>query len=326
VRVLRQPAELRAGLAPVCAALGFFDGVHRGHQLLLRQMRARAAAAGALAVAVTFDRHPAAVVAPDRVPPLIQTLDQRIEAFAALDLDAVWVIEFTPDFSRMPGAAFVRQLVRSFGRVCSLHVGDRFHFGQGRSGNVALLRALEPELGYSTEALAGVAVDGDIVSSTRIREAIRRGDFGIAGSLLGRPYALRGRVVAGDRLGRTLGFPTANLDWAGLVLPPNGVYAARARSLPPPDEPGPATAGQAPPPSAEAVVNVGDRPSLGLAVPERRVEAHLLDRSVDLYGQAIELTWVARLRGEQQFASLADLQRQIGLDIAAARVQFAARA
>jgi riboflavin kinase/FMN adenylyltransferase len=324
VRVFRQPAELNPGTQPVCAALGFFDGVHRGHQEVLRRTRNRATALGALALAVTFDRHPTVVVAPDRVPQLIQTLDQRLEAMAALRLDAAWVIEFTPAFSNKPGADFVRHLVRSFGRVLSLHVGERFHFGHRRSGNVAVLRDLEAELGYATESVAGVLVDGETVSSTRIRDAIRRGDIAAAVSMLGRPYALRGPVVPGDRVGRSLGFPTANLGCSDLVLPPNGVYTAHARRIPfPPDNADLSTSDDPKTPPVPAVVSIGVRPSLAQESPARRVEAHLLDWSEDLYGQSIEITFETRLRDEQKFSSLDTLRHQIASDVAAARVAFA---
>lgn len=307
MRIVRQPPDLGRSSAPVGVAIGVFDGVHLGHQRVLRDLQERARAAGALAVAVTFDRHPSVVVAPDRTPPLIQTLSQRLASLASLGLEATWLIEFDRRFSEQTGEEFVRRFVDGFGRVVSIHVGDQFHFGLARSGNAALLRQLEPVLGFTTHSIPAVNLDGQVVSSTRIRQAIRTGDFTAAGAMLGRPYALAGRVVEGDRLGRQLGFPTANLDVAGLVLPPNGVYTARVRWA----------RGE-----ADAVVNIGMRPTLGQVAPQIRVEAHLLDFQADLYGQELELSPLAHLRAEQAFASLDALKAQIERDVAAARAVF----
>lgn len=293
---------------PVCVAIGVFDGVHRGHQAVLQDLLASARAAGAVAAAVTFDRHPSAVVAPDRTPPLIQSLSQRLAAIAALGLEATWLIEFTTAFSALSGEAFVRQLLDGFGPVLSVHVGDRFHFGHRRSGNVDLLRRLGPVLRFATHALGAVSLDGQNISSTRIRQAIQTGDFAAADRMLGRSYALQGRVIAGDQLGRKLGFPTANLEVRGLVLPPRGVYAVRVHGAARP---------------AQAVVNIGVRPTVPSVTPELRVEAHLLDHDEDLYGRDLELSGFQWLRAEQRFDTLAALQDQIARDGAAARALLA---
>lgn len=322
MRVLRHPTQLNSGSHPVCVALGFFDGVHRGHQQVLRHAQNRALAANALTCAVTFDRHPAAVVAPDRAPALIQTLDQRIESLARLNLDAAWIIEFTPEFSRLTATQFVHWLIRSLGSVLSLHVGHRFRFGHQRAGTIHLLRTLEPDLGFATESLDDILLENEPVSSTRVRHAIRQGDLAAAGSLLGRPYALRGPVVPGDRLGRTLSFPTANLDTQGLVLPLNGVYAAWAAHVPQRADPTHVPATTATAQGTPALVNIGLRPTLGTHSPPQRVEAHLLAPTGDLYGKTLELTFIARLRPERKFPSLDDLRSQIQRDIADARPLF----
>jgi len=307
VKVARQPAELVAPPKPVCVAIGVFDGVHLGHQSILQDLKQHAEKLGASAVAVTFDRHPLAVVDPERAPRLIQTLGQRLKTLEHLALDAAWLVEFDSAFSRLTGEEFVALLVQGFGRLSSVHVGQHFHFGYRRTGTIALLRQLERRFGFATRGLPPCLQGGQPVSSTRIRQAIRHGDLRTADRMLGRPYALGGRVVVGDGRARRLGFPTANLDVAGLTLPPSGVYAARAR-----------WAGH----TADAVVNIGRRPTIDSANQVLGVEAHLLDRQIDLYGLDLELVLANRLRDERAFPSLDALKHQIAQDIAAARASL----
>jgi riboflavin kinase / FMN adenylyltransferase len=309
VKLLHVASELQPGPQPVCAAIGLFDGVHRGHQEILRQTLADARACGGLAVAITFDCHPNTIVAPQRVPPLIQTVSQRLETIASLGLDAVLLMHFDLELSRQEGESFVRQLATGLGQLRSLCVGAEFAFGHRRSGNVALLRRLGAELGFQVHGLPAVESGGQPISSTRIRERIRGGDLAAAADLLGRPYVLGGPVVEGDKLGRQLGFPTANLDVRGLVLPPNGVYATE-------------TAVGAT--WHHSVTNLGMRPTLAQPAPSLHVETHLLDFTGDLYGQVLQVRFLRRLREERLFASLEELQRQIARDIAQARTCFAA--
>ena len=306
MRIIAQPSELSAGARPVALALGVFDGVHVGHREVISRMVVAAREQEAVGVVVTFDRHPNAVVAPAHAPPAIQTTAQRLRAFADLGADVTWLIRFDGAFSRQTGEQFVRAMVPGFGRVATLCVGSGFRFGYRRQGDVALLERLGRELGYATIAVEPVSLDGETVSSTRVRELIRAGLLAEAGRLLGRPYALAGPIVAGDGLGRKLGFPTANLDVSGLVLPPNGVYAARA-----------VLAGH----RFVAVMNIGVRPTVRATPGAVRVEAHLLDldRNGDLYGQELIVTPITRLRDEQRFPSLDELQTQIGRDATAAR-------
>jgi len=307
MQVAAHAAELAARHPRVCLAIGFFDGVHLGHQQIIRQTVADAHQHEAAAVVVSFDRHPATVVAPDRVPPLIQTLPQRLRAIKTLGVDGLLLIRFDEAFSRRTGEEFIRALARDFERIFSVCVGATFTFGHRRGGNVALLRTLGRELRFQVHGLAAVALDGDTVSSTRIREAIQAGQFDAAGQMLGRGYALGGEVVEGQRLGRTLGFPTANLDTSGLVLPPNGVYAAHAEIN-----------GR----SHRAAVNIGVRPTLAGAPTVVAVEAHLLDFDGDLYGREMELAFVGKIRDERKFPSLDALRAQIAKDVAAARQSF----
>lgn len=307
MRLLHAANELQPGLKKVCLAIGVFDGVHLGHQQIIRQTIADARQLEGLGVVVTFDRHPNAVVAPDRVPPLIYCLSQKIRALEVLGADALLLIRFDEPFSKQSGETFVRALAHDLGSLSRICVGADFVFGHRRSGNVDLLRVLGAELHFAVHGMAAVALDGKPVSSTRIRECIQSGDLDGAGQMLGRAYSLAGKVVAGDGLGRKLGFPTANLDVSGLVLPPPGVYAAHAELAGKP---------------YRAVLNLGWRPTLAQPVPQFRAEAHLLDFQGDLYGQEVELVLVDRLRPEQKFASLEELKAQINRDIRAASQLF----
>ncbi|MDW8307843.1 MAG: bifunctional riboflavin kinase/FAD synthetase [Verrucomicrobiales bacterium] len=302
--VVHSPEELPAPRRKVCLAIGVFDGVHLGHQAIIRHTVTSARARDALALVLTFDRHPNAVVAPDRVPPMIYTPGQKQRALAALGVDVLWLMTFDEATSRLSGEVFVRRLAQQVGELVAVCVGADFVFGHRRSGNVALLQQLGAELGFEVAALSPVLLDGVAVSSTRIREAIRRGDLAEANRLLGRDHALAGTVVRGAGLGRKLGFPTANLDTRGLLLPPNGVYAARVRlgeQLWP------------------AVVNIGVRPTVDSGPAAPRVETHLLDFEGDLTGRELELILGARLRDEQKFSSLEALRAQIARDIARVR-------
>ncbi|SRR6266511_6180005 len=307
VKIITQPHELDPGARKVCLAIGMFDGVHLGHQQILRQTIEDARRHEGLAVATTFDCHPNSVVAPDRNPPLIYSLSQKLRVIKALGIDATLLIHFDTAFSKKPGEDFVRELVRDLGPVHSLCVGSAFTFGHRRSGNVELLKLLGSELRFTVHGLAAVSLDGKVVSSTRIREAIHAGNLDGAGQMLGRTYSLAGRVMEGDKIGRQLGFPTANLDVIGLALPPTGVYAAHAH----------ADGGV-----HQAVVNIGSRPTLQRPQPRIQVEAHLLDFTGALYGEELEIAFVEKLREEQRFPSAEALQAQIRQDIEKARALF----
>ena len=306
MKLIHAATELAAGGRKVCLAIGVFDGVHLGHQQIIRQTIADARQHDAIALVLTFDRHPNSIVAPDRVPPLIYSPSQKNRAIESLGADALFIIRFDKAFSGQTGEEFIRSLARDLGKIQSICVGADFVFGQKRSGNVALLKKLGGELGFTVHGLAAVALDNQTVSSTRIREAIRASDFDAASQMLGRPYAISGRVVAGDRLGRQFGFPTANLDAAGLVLPPDGVYSGCTK-----------LAGQL----HHVALNIGLRPTIASATPELRVEAHLLDFDGQLYGAELEVEIGEKLRDEQKFASPADLREQIARDIAQVRAR-----
>jgi len=307
VKIIHTAKELGNGGRKVCLAIGVFDGVHLGHQQIIRQTIADARQHGGLALVVTFDQHPNTIVAPGKAPLLIYSPSQKLRAIEALGADALLMLRFDRAFSEQTGEVFIRQLARDLGRIQSICVGADFVFGHKRSGNVALLQKLGGELHFTVHGIAAVSLDGQIVSSTRIREALRAGDLDGASQMLGRAYSLAAKVVKGDKLGSQLGFPTANLDTTGFVLPPNGVYASHAT-----------VAGQ----TYCAVLNIGHRPTLRQSTPQLRVEAHLLDFTGNLYGEEIEVTFATKLRDERKFVSLEELKAQIARDIAEARTRF----
>ena len=306
MKIIHAANELKTSNRKVCLAVGFFDGVHLGHQQIIRQTIADARQHNALALVLTFDRHPNSVVAPSRVPPLIYSLPQKLRAIESLGADHILLVGFDTKFSEQPGETFVRGLARDLGSIQSICVGANFVFGHKRSGDVALLNKIGGEIGFTVHGLAAVSLDGRTVSSTRIREAIRTGNRDGASQMLGRPYSIAGRVVEGDKLGRQLGFPTANLDAGGLVLPPNGVYSGFTKLN-----------GKL----YRVALNIGFRPTVASAKPELRVEAHLLDFSGSLYGTDLEVEVGEKLRDERKFASPVDLRVQIAQDIAAVREQ-----
>ena len=304
MKVIRAANELGNGSRKVCVAIGVFDGVHLGHQQIIRQTVADARGHDAVALVVTFDKHPSAIVAPDKTPPQIFSRSQKLRAIELLGADALLEIPFDKTFSEKSGELFIRELARDLGKIHSVCVGADFVFGHKRSGNVELMKKLGAELFFQVHGLAAVALDGQVVSSTRIREAIRAGNFDAASQMLGRPYAICGKIIEGDKIGRQFGFPTANLDTLNLVLPPNGVYAASTKLKEQ---------------FYRVAVNIGLRPTVAAAQPQLCVEAHLLDFSGDLYGAELELELGIKLRDERKFSSLAELREQIGRDVAAVR-------
>lgn len=307
MKLIHNAAELNTGNRKVCLAIGFFDGVHLGHQQIIRQTIVDAKQHHALALILTFDQHPNTIVAPARLPPLIYSLPQKLRVIESLGPDALLLIHFDKAFSQKTGEQFIRELAQAWSGIQSICVGANFVFGYKRGGNVQLLNKLGAELKFSVHGMAAVSLDGKAVSSTRIRDAIRAGELDLASQMLGRAYSIAARVIEGDKLGRQLGFPTANLDTIGLALPPKGVYAVHAivRGH---DQP--------------AVLNIGTRPTLQNPNPPLRVEAHLLDFASELYGEELEVVFVEKLRDEQKFSSLDELKAQIARDIERARAVF----
>jgi len=304
VEIITQSGKWESATQPLCMAIGMFDGLHLGHQSVIGRTVSRARNEGALALVATFDRHPAGVIAPHHAPLAIQTLNQRLRGLSNLGVDATWLIHFDKAFSEKSAGEFVRDAVRQFPGLRVVLVGEKFRFGHRRQGTVELLQNLGRELRFEVEAIPPVNLDGEPVSSTRIRRLIRAGHLDEARALLGRPYALAGKVVEGDRLGRRLGFPTANLAVEGMAVPPNGVYAAHAE------------VGAW---SGPAVVNIGFRPTVEREQQLIRVEAHLIGFGGEIYGQEIELLFLKFLRPERKFDDIGALRAQIGEDCRVAR-------
>jgi riboflavin kinase/FMN adenylyltransferase len=290
--------------------VGNFDGVHRGHQAVLGEAVTQARARGLACCVLTFDPHPGAVVGVG-APPLLATMERRAELMAALGIDRVYVRRFDVAFAAYPPERFARELVAGTLLARLVVVGENFRFGARRSGDLALLRALGESLGFEVRVHAVACDARGPFSSTRAREAIATGDLPETAHVLGRPHALSGVVGGGDRRGRTIGFPTANLEQVPELLPPDGVYAVSVTRL--------GDAGTSLP-LGGGVMNIGVRPTVGGG--RRTVEAHVLGFDGDLYGARLRVDLVARLRGEQRFKSLDELKAQIARDVVAARTHL----
>jgi len=313
---LRHVAGIAALLEPLerpVLTVGNFDGIHRGHRSILETVRERARALAGAAVVYTFDPHPRKVLQPEHAPKLLTTLEQRLELLAEAGVDVVVVERFTREFASTSAEAFIREVIHARIRPLEVYVGYDFHFGRDREGSMRLLTELGPRLGFSVTIIPEVQVDGSDVSSTRIRELLGAARVEEANAMLGRAYTVRGRVARGDARGRTLGFPTANLEPENEVLPGAGVYAGRLRLLDAGSPPAGAGFG--------AVTNVGTRPTFRSG-GELLAEAHLLGFSGDLYGRRVELSFEARLRAERRFPSADALREQIRADVAAARARL----
>jgi riboflavin kinase/FMN adenylyltransferase len=304
VQLIHRAADLKSGGRKVSVGIGMFDGVHLGHQQVLKQALADARQHSGVSLTITFDRHPTSVINPSKAPRLIYSLPQKLREIEALGIDAILLLSFTKEFSQQPGEQFVRELAVQLGNIYSLCVGSSFTFGHKRSGNVELLKQLGKELNFEVHGLAAVSLAGQIVSSTRIRERIAAGDLNGASQMLGRTYSIAGKVTHGDKLGGKLGTPTANIDIGGLLTPPNGVYAVQVRmgnELHP------------------GVANIGYRPTVNEPSPALRFEVHLLGFQGDLYGRELEVSFAEFIRGEQKFAHLDALKEQISRDKESAR-------
>jgi riboflavin kinase/FMN adenylyltransferase len=298
------------GAAPSSLVVGNFDGVHLGHAAVLREAVAAAQLRSLATSVLTFDPHPAAVVGAG-APPVLTTLARRAELAADLGVERMWVRTFDAAFAAWSPERFARELVATALQARVVVVGQNFRFGTKRAGDLALLRRLGEELGFEVRVHSTASDARGPYSSTRAREAIAAADLDEAARVLGRPHELSGTIVRGDQRGRTLGFPTANLDGVAEMLPPDGVYAVRVDEV----------RDDAPPvPLGGGVTNIGVRPTVDGR--RRTVETFLLAFTGDLYGARLRLHLVARLRDEKRFSGLDDLKTQIALDCTAAAARL----
>lgn len=286
--------------------IGNFDGMHLGHLALLRQCRERAEAGERVAV-VTFEPLPRAVLQPDAAPPRISTVYQKLDLLRAAQVDLVWLMRFDAALAGLSPQDFVRQVIVDGLGARHVIVGADFRFGHRRQGDVELLRTLGRECGFETDGIPAVQLGAERVSSSMVRQALAEGEFSQAAALLGRPFCMEGHVVRGRQLGRTLGYATANLRIRARPCPIQGIFAVFARV-------GGRKSSSAWKP---AVASLGWRPTVG--GKELLLEAHLFDFAGDLYGQRLEVEFVAKLRDEAHFGSLDELVKQMRRDEAEAR-------
>ncbi|HLU26102.1 MAG TPA: bifunctional riboflavin kinase/FAD synthetase [Longimicrobiales bacterium] len=300
----RLPAGIPDTPGGTVVTVGTMDGVHRGHWAVLEAVRRKAEATGRPGVLATFDPHPLRIVRPEVAPRLLTTPREKREILAETGLEYAVFIPFTPVLAQYSPRRFVEEILIGRLRLGSLVIGYDHGFGRGRSGDVQTLRKIGEEMGFDVEVVPPVLVDGEPISSTRIRKAIEQGDVVSAARGLGRPYSLRGPVVRGDGRGRKLGFPTANIEVGEVdkLLPPDGIYAVRAVLR---DD------------TVDGVLHLGPRPTFAGSPPT--IELHLFDFDRDIYGEEVRVDFVARLREIRHFDSVAALVAAIREDCDAAR-------
>ncbi len=298
--LLRHVDDLQHLAGPLVLAIGVFDGVHAGHQQVIALAQERARQRGATLVLMTFDPHPLRLLRPDLAPKLLCSTEHQLRLLERYGVAHVLLCPFDETIASLSAEDFVRRLVGACRPLDSIFVGENWRFGQGRRGDVALIRSLNVEaFGVPT-----VMREGMVISSTLVRQAVERGDLALAKVMLNRDYSVLGHVVEGRKLGRTLGFPTANLDVQNEQLPPAGVYAVRVWL----DEEW-----------KPAVANLGRRPTVEAEAQSLSLEVHLFDLQRDLYGQVLEVSFIQHLRAEVKFSGLEALKAQIGRDSMAAR-------
>lgn len=291
---------------PTVLTLGVFDGLHLGHQKIMRNVVERAKAVGAIPTAITFDPHPRAVLHPESAPPLLQTLDQRLASFEVLGIEQAIVIAFDRDFAAQPAEEFLRNIVHDRLHAREVYLGKGFAFGKDRGGNIELLRSMSKELGFVADEVDEVQIRGRRISSTSIRDLLVEGRVNLARRMLDRPYGVEGVVIRGNRRGHTIGFPTANLKPRNRVIPRYGVYA---------------TATLIEGAWRRGVTNIGVRPTFENDA-EPSIETYIFDFDRDLYGDVLRVRFLHRIRDEKKFNGIDELKAQIEKDTHRARNYF----
>lgn len=290
-------------LKDVCLTLGIFDGLHLGHQRIIRRVIEKARGCGGTSCVVTFNPHPREVLNPKDAPNLLTTTDKKTWLIEQLGVDALCLVKFTRAFANIEARDFVEDFLVGALQMKSIVEGYDWGFGKGRKGDVRLLEELSKTYGFDVEQIGRVEVDGQLVSSTHVRELVLGGELELAEKYLGRRYSITGDIVGGERLGREMGFPTANIEPRHEAIPPDGIYAVWV------DVTGVHKPG---------TLNIGCRPTVSNE-RKRTVEVHIMDFYQDIYNEKIEVTFVAKLRDEKKFASVADLTDQIKKDVQRAR-------
>lgn len=282
--------------------LGNFDGLHLGHQELIKMVINRAKETGAVSLVVTFRPHPLKILAPEKCPPLISIYEEKIQLFEKFGIDVLVKIPFTVDFSMITPRNFVKNILCDLLGAKEIFVGHNYRFGRGREGNIQKLKEFGKEFGFSIREVEQLSIDGEIISSTRIRHLLKDGEVEYAGRLLNRHYAIMGIIVKGDGRGRDLGFPTANIAPKHAIIPADGVYAVRlfVREK-----------------YYDGIANIGLCPTFNKK--ELTVEVHIFDFNEDIYGEEITLYFIRKIREEKKFNNATALIQQINTDIADAK-------
>lgn len=291
----------------VCAALGVFDGVHLGHQSVIAQVLKDARQMRALPLVITFDKHPISVLNPAKAPQMIYPLEAKLSLLEQLGIEKVMLIPFNEKIASLSAPDFFKIISTNLFPLLSISMGTGFVFARNRTGNIKKLREMAVETGTIVQEVPSVCVHEEKISSSQIRIEISRGNFEKASQMLGRPYSIISNVVVGDQIGRTIGYPTANLSVVDRAIPPTGVYAVTV------------LIGER---QFQGCMNIGLRPTLGCSDPKPRVEVCILNFNEDLYGKTIEVIPLKRLRDEKKFASLDTLRLQIAQDIKQAQSVF----
>jgi riboflavin kinase/FMN adenylyltransferase len=304
VKTLHSISDLALLRGPIFLAIGVFDGVHLGHQAVISTSTRHAHSADGTPVVVTFDPHPAKILRPDGAPHLLTATQHKMALIRALGVAHLLVIPFNREFAATSPEDFVSELVTHAKPLREICVGHEWSFGRNRSGNLDLLKTLGEKSGFNVVGIPPVSVNGRLVSSTAIRQAVEQGDFARAAEMLGRHYTILGTVMHGEALGNKIGFPTANLSAHSEQFPPNGVYLAEAwiQGV-----------------RYHGVINLGVRPTVARGLPQRTLEIHLLDFDRDIYDEDMEVRFLQYLRPEKKFESVDALKQQIEADVARAR-------
>ncbi len=291
---------------PTVLTLGVFDGLHLGHQEIMRKVVERARAVDAVATAITFDPHPRAVLYPDSAPPMLQTLDQRLANLEVLGIEQTIVIPFTREFSGQPAENFLADIIYDRLQAREVYLGKGFAFGKDRGGNIELLRVMSEKLGFIADEVEEVQLRGMRISSSKIRKLLAEGYVNLARRLLGRPYGVEGVIIRGNRRGHTIGFPTANLKPQNRVIPKFGVYA---------------TATLIDGSWRKSITNIGVRPTFE-SDADPSIETYVFDFDGDLYGDVLRVRFLHRIRDERKFNGIDELKAQIEKDSNRARNYF----